>query len=63
MSTRKTLSLPFELVQRIQAEAQREDRSFNNVVVHRLKQSFFGTQTVRQLVSLAASKASSGRKR
>jgi hypothetical protein len=48
MTTRKTLAFPIELANRIQAEADTDDRSFSNVVVHRLRQSFFSTRTVRQ---------------
>jgi hypothetical protein len=42
MKTRKTISLPAALVKRISQEAEREERSFNAVVVRNLRDLFFG---------------------
>lgn len=61
MSTRKTLSMPNELISAIEAEAARECRSFSNVVVRRLRDVFLCPEGVRRLpfngLGLSASKA------
>lgn len=59
--TRKTLSLPAALVERIQREADADRRSFNFVAVERLS-ALFLPSTVGQFSGLAEAEEAGGRR-
>lgn len=59
--TRKTLSLPAALVERIQGEANADRRSFNSVAVERLS-ALFLPSTVGQFAGLAEAEKAGGRR-